>query len=78
MQIEIISPERVLFRGNVDVVSVPGALGAFTILKSHAPIVSVLQSGVLAYGTEDSKQELRIEGGFLEASGDKITICVEQ
>lgn len=78
MQIEIISPEKTLFKGKADVLNVPGSAGAFTILNAHAPIVSLLKKGTIAYGTEASKQEIEIESGFLEAKNNKITICIEQ
>lgn len=78
MQVEIISPEKTLFKGSAEVVTVPGAAGAFTILKNHAPIISLLKKGNIAYGTEASKQEIAIESGFLEAKNNKITICIEQ
>ncbi len=41
MQIEIISPEKSIFKGNVDTVNLPGAKGRFTILDKHAPIISL-------------------------------------
>lgn len=75
----IVSPEKTWFNGEVEKVTLPGAKGSFTILPRHAPIVSVLEAGVLAYVTEMDEEEhiLEIQGGFVEMDGDKVSVCVE-
>lgn len=78
MKIEIISPEKVLFRGDAEIVTLPGVMGSFTILQNHAPIVSVLTRGIIAYGSHDKKTEIPIESGFAEGQNNIISICVEQ
>ena len=45
MRLEIISAEKVLFKGNVQRVTLPGSLGTFTILEQHAPLISTLTHG---------------------------------
>ena len=45
MRLEIVSPEAVIFNGNVDAVTVPGVDGEFQMLENHAPIVSLLAEG---------------------------------
>ena len=46
MQLEIITPEKKIYQGNVDMVNIPGSDGYFGILENHAPIISTLKEGV--------------------------------
>lgn len=78
MKLDIISPEKILFRGDVEMVTLPGVMGSFTILQNHAPIVSVLTKGIIAYGSHNKKIEIPIESGFVESTNNTITVCVEQ
>ena len=48
LQLKIVSPEKVVFQGEVESVLVPGTLGSFEILKDHAPIISSLEVGKIA------------------------------
>ena len=52
LHLDIVSPEKEIFTGEVDSVTLPGTLGSFTILVQHAPIVSSLKAGTLAYVNE--------------------------
>lgn len=79
LELEIISPERVLFRGDVEQVTLPGAAGAFTILPRHAPIVSSLVAGEVGYvPAGGTRQRLAVAGGFVEMSHGRVSVCVEQ
>ena len=73
LKLKIVSPEKVEFNGNVEQVKVPGAMGSFEILNNHAPIISLLQKGVVEY---DGKQ-LSITGGFVAVQKNEVSICVE-
>jgi len=73
LKLKIVSPEKVEFSGNVEQVKVPGAMGSFEILTNHAPIISLLQKGVVEY---DGKQ-LGITGGFVSVQKNEVSICVE-
>ncbi len=75
LHLNIVSPEKELFDGEVESVKLPGALGAFTILPEHAPIVSSLTKGKVVY-TADKEYELEINGGFIEMSGGVVSVCV--
>lgn len=78
MQLEIISPEKMIFTGNVISVTLPGAAGSFQILKNHAPIISSLVKGKLSFVTTQNELiELLIEDGFVEMNNNKITVCLE-
>lgn len=75
LHLNIVSPEKELFDGEVSRVNLPGTLGAFTILPEHAPIVSSLVKGTLTYVT-DKEYTLDIEGGFIEMSNGVVSVCV--
>ncbi|MDR1584900.1 MAG: ATP synthase F1 subunit epsilon [Prevotellaceae bacterium] len=78
MKLEIITPERIVFSGEVELVSLPGINGLFAILDDHAPIVAALRKGKLRYKTADSEEtEFSIGGGFVEAKNNTVTVCVE-
>lgn len=77
MKLEIITPEQIVFSGEVSLVTVPGMNGSFTILKDHAPIVSSLAKGVITYRIEGEDKHFNIGSGFVEVSNNKISIAVE-
>ena len=77
LNLKIVSPEKVEFTGEVKSVTVPGTLGSFEILNNHAPIISSLEKGVVEYTTDDGKQQLNIDGGFVEVKKNEVSICVE-
>ena len=63
MTLEIISAHEVMFKGEADSVTLPGELGQFTVLRNHAPIISVLVEGKVSYRTSDgSEKDLSIKG----------------
>ena len=78
MKLEILSPEGLVFTGEVLSVSVPGSYSAFTILKNHAPIISSLSKGVVSYVLDgEGDKEILIDGGFVEVDNNVVTICIE-
>ncbi|MGC3978863.1 MAG: F0F1 ATP synthase subunit epsilon [Paludibacteraceae bacterium] len=77
MKLDIITPEEVYFSGEVTSVIVPGLKGSFTILNSHAPIISILTGGKLIYNTGKKEMEIKISGGVIEGHDNEVTISVE-
>ena len=77
MKLEIVTPEQLVFSGEVSLVTVPGTSGRFTILKNHAPIISSLTKGIITYRLKDVDSHLTIEDGFVEVSKNVISIAVE-
>lgn len=77
MKLEIVSPEKVFFSGDVTLVTLPGKQGMFTVLDHHAPIISVLDKGTLLYKVQSDEITLNISGGFAEVNNNVITVCVE-
>ena len=77
LHLEIFSPEKEIFSGEVEHLTLPGTMGSFTILPQHAPIISSLQDGVLSYVTETGEEHTeKVKGGFVEMNGNKVSVCV--
>ena len=77
MKLEIISPEKTYYRGEVDSVTLPGALGQFQILKNHAPMISSLTKGQIIISIDGHLKDLSINDGFVEVSNNVITVCID-
>ena len=77
MRLEIVTAERVLFEGEVDVVVVPGADGEIGVLPKHAALMTVLQPGELRYRTGDSEEQFVVTGGFVEVRGDRVSVLAD-
>ena len=77
LRLKIVSPEKIVFDGDVESVLVPGTLGSFEILNDHAPIISSLQPGKVEYATKEGKVQLMVMGGFVEVLKNKVSLCVE-
>lgn len=77
LTLKIVSPERIVFNGEVDMVTVPGTLGSFQILVNHAPIISSLEKGKVEYVTAEGRTSFDINGGFVEVQKNQVSLCVE-
>ena len=80
MQLEILTPERKLFAGEVYGIQLPGIAGSFEILEKHAPMVSALGRGTMKVLKDKAGQNntrYSIEGGFMEVIQNKVTVLVE-
>lgn len=77
MKLDIITPQQIYFSGEVNLVTLPGTNGEFTLLNNHAPIISSLTSGRVVYETGSSVQEVSIQGGFMEMSSNVVTVSVD-
>lgn len=77
MTLEIISAHEILFKGEVDMVTLPGELGSFTVLKNHAPLISVLTAGKVVYRTtEEHVDYVDIKGGLADVVDNVISVCI--
>ena len=77
LHLEIVTPERRAFEGDVDEVIVPGSEGEMGILPHHAPLISLLGQGVLRFKTGATEQEFAIFGGFVQVRPDRVVIMAE-
>lgn len=78
MFLEIITPEKKVYSGDVEAVKLPGADGSFGILNNHAPIIATLKKGIVKV-TDNAKrtENFEINGGVVEVLNNKITVLAE-
>jgi len=77
LRLEIVTPEKRVIDADVDAVTVPTASGEVGILPAHAPLVSALKPGVLAYSIKGSNERLAVSGGFVEVNNDRVAVLVD-
>ena len=77
MNLEIITPDKKVYSGEVDSVIFPGSGGQFQVLKDHAPIVSTLAKGNLVIEVSGKKQIFVVDGGVVEVAKNKILVLAE-
>ena len=78
MKIEIITPDRKVFEGDIKSVRVPGKKGSFQVLKDHAPIISTLDNGsVIMIDQNDKEIVYEINGGVIEVKTNKIILLAD-
>ncbi|MCP9611538.1 ATP synthase F1 subunit epsilon [Coprobacter tertius] len=77
MDLEIISSEKVLFRGKVRRVTLPGTMGSFTVLEDHASLLSTLTPGVIEYEAEGEVKTVPIDGGFVDVNNNRVAVCLQ-
>ncbi|MFC2081380.1 ATP synthase F1 subunit epsilon [Bacteroidota bacterium] len=78
MNLQIITPDKKVFDGEVKLVQVPGSKGSFQILKNHAPIISTLEKGnVKIIDGDDRTSSVPISGGVIEVKNNEIIILAE-
>jgi F-type H+-transporting ATPase subunit epsilon len=78
MTLEILTPERKIFSGDVYGVQLPGIAGLFEVLDKHAPLVSALKAGKLKILKDKTNTaSYNIKGGFVEVLNNKTTVLVE-
>ena len=78
MLLEIITPEKKVFQGEVNSVQLPGTNGKFEVLNNHAPIISTLIKGHVRVIDNNNNIELfKINGGVIEMQNNKIIVLAE-
>lgn len=77
LHFSLVSPERELFSGEVDQVVVPGSDGQFGALVNHAPLMSVVKSGVIRIITGNQETKMYVGGGIVDVSGKGVAILAE-
>ena len=80
MQLEILTPEKKLYSGDIYGIQLPGISGSFEVLEKHAPMVSALGKGsikVLLDKSGNNTTRFTISGGFIEVLDNKVSVLVE-
>jgi F-type H+-transporting ATPase subunit epsilon len=78
MKIEIITPDKKIYEGEIKSVRVPGRKGSFQVLKDHAPIISTLDSGLVRMIDEANNEVIyEIGGGIIEVKSNKVILLAD-
>ena len=74
---EIVSQDRIVFQGDVDMVTIPGGDGVMGILPNHTPLLTTLQFGIITVKSKTDSFSLTAAGGVVEVQPDQITILAD-
>ena len=78
MKIEIITPDKKVYEGDIKSIRVPGKKGSFQVLKDHAPIISTLENGtVIMVDQDNNEKRFQIDGGVIEVKMNSIILLAE-
>ena len=78
MLISLISPDGIVYSGDVDMIVVPGAKGDFGVLDLHAPFMTMLRPGpVSLYEKGEKKEVFNVSGGFCEVTPDRCIVLAD-
>ena len=77
MYLEILTPDKTVFEGEVKSAKFPGSKGEFQVLNDHAALISSLVKGKIEYVSKQGIDELIIDGGVVEVLNNKITVLAE-
>ncbi|WP_342640560.1 F0F1 ATP synthase subunit epsilon [Rhodoligotrophos ferricapiens] len=79
LHFELVSPERLLFSGDVEQVTIPGSEGEMTVLVRHAPLITTLKPGLLLVRKDGGGEErMFVRGGFAEINPQGLTVLAEE
>jgi len=77
LHITLIAPDRKLYEGDAVSVTLPGVKANFSVLRGHAPLLSLLDPGVVEVSTNEEKNTYVIDSGFAEVKENNVTILVD-
>jgi F-type H+-transporting ATPase subunit epsilon len=75
--LDLVSPEKLLFAGEVEQVDVPGSEGDFGVLAGHAPLIATLRPGILVIYRDGTVVKIVVNGGFAEVSPKGLTVLAD-
>lgn len=76
-QFDLVSPEKLLFSGEVDQVDVPGSEGDFGVFAGHAPLVAIVRPGMLTIYSNGKEEKVVVLGGFAEVGPNGLTVLAD-
>jgi len=77
IKIDIVTPEKAIYSGEVDMAVIPGEMGELGILPKHCPLLTTLQTGEIRLNKGDEVESIFISGGFCEVLPDQITVLAD-
>lgn len=77
MTLKIISAHEIVYEGSATSVTLPGTMGAFTVLDRHASLISTLTKGVIRYTDDQSAEhDIEIPGGLVDIDNNVVSVCI--
>lgn len=77
MHLEIITPDKRVFEGEVSSAQFPGTQGSFEVLNNHAPLISTLENGRIRVTAAAGNQYFNVDGGVVEVLNNRIIVLAE-
>ena len=77
MHLEIITPDKKVFEGEVSIATLPGSDGSFQVMNNHAPLISLLREGIVEYKTKDQRLKVNITGGVVEVLKNNVIVLAD-
>jgi F-type H+-transporting ATPase subunit epsilon len=77
MYLEILTPDKKVFEGDVVIATFPGADGSFQVMDNHAPLISLLKEGLVEYRSQDTTDSVVITGGVVEVLKNKVVLLAD-
>ena len=77
MYLEIVTPDKKVFEGEVISVTFPGTDGSFQVLNNHAPLLSSLKKGTIVYRDKKNEYDVMVDGGVVEVLNNKVVVLAE-
>lgn len=74
IKLEIVTVERLVYSGEVDLVSVPGVMGRLGVLPKHTPLLTALEAGELRFTKGGEEEIFAVSGGFVEVQPDRVIV----
>ena len=75
--IELINPTKIIYKGEVDTIWLPGIVSPFQVLPNHAPLLSVLDKGTIKIKINDQFKNFDIDGGIVEVKNNKLRVLID-
>jgi len=77
MHLEILTPEKKVFEGDVTIATFPGSDGSFQVMDHHAPLISLLKEGKVEYKSKEIDETVHITGGVVEVLKNKVILLAD-
>jgi F-type H+-transporting ATPase subunit epsilon len=77
MHLEILTPEKKVFEGDITIATFPGADGSFQVMDHHAPLISLLKEGIVEYKGKDGSHQIAVTGGVVEVLKNKVILLAD-
>lgn len=77
MHLEILTPEKKVFEGDVTIATFPGSDGSFQVMDNHAPLISLLSEGMVEYKSKEESNSFRITGGVVEVLKNRVVLLAD-